>query len=266
MNSYLKFIESALGEAAKVARRNFGRVSGTTKADDNNQILTETDLEIGQLILKSVLEQFPDHNVIDEEAGVVEKYSEFTWVIDPIDGTSNFAANVPTYGIMIGLLDGGKPIAGGIALPSLNEIYLGGTSSPATLNGTPIKVSAETNLLSSLVAYGIDGHQESPILTFEETKKLGNVVLGIRNIRSSNSCFDTAMVARGGYGVSLNQTSKIWDNVAQQAIIEAAGGLYTDFYGHHLTFTNPTTLADQKFTWCFGAPTLHQQIQDIVHH
>lgn len=120
---YQTFIEGLLKQAAELASKQFGNVKGWAKHGDNQTVLTETDLAVGRLITSSVQSAHPDHNLIDEEAGVVNKGSRYTWVIDPIDGTSNFAAGSPLYGIMIGLLDNNLPIAGGFALPSLNKIY-----------------------------------------------------------------------------------------------------------------------------------------------
>jgi myo-inositol-1(or 4)-monophosphatase len=106
MQHYKDFILEVLNEVSAIALRSFGKVSGTTKATDNNQVLTETDIEIGNKIVAAIKAKYPDHNIIDEEAGVVDNASTYTWVVDPIDGTSNFANGVSAYGIMIGLLEG----------------------------------------------------------------------------------------------------------------------------------------------------------------
>jgi len=264
MNDYSQFIESALQEAADLARNYFGNVSSSVKAGDNNQVLTEADLAIGKLLVDKVRAAYSDHNVIDEEAGVIDNHSNFTWVIDPVDGTSNFANGSPLYGILLGLLDGGQPIAGGIALPSLGEVCFATKGKGAYCNGKRIQVSQETQLLNSLVAYGIDGHQENPDLTYREVDGLADIVLGIRNLRSSNSVVDMAYVAKGVYGASLNRTSKIWDNVAPQIIIEEAGGVCTDFFGQPMDYSNPLTRVDQNFTFCGSAPELHRQLQTII--
>ncbi len=265
MQDYKDFILEALEAASNIARESFGKVSSVTKLDDNNQVLTETDIAIGELLVDKVKQQFPAHNIIDEEAGVIDRGSQFTWVIDPIDGTSNFANGVLTYGILLGLLDGGTPIAGGIAIPSQNEIYVATKGGGAFCGGERVGVTDEPKLLNSLVAYGIDGHQEDPDTTTQETELVGRIVLHIRNLRSSNSAFDQAMVVKGGYGGSLNRTSKIWDNVAQQIVIEEAGGLYTDFFGKPIDYSNPCSRAGQNFTWCAASPILHQQLQAIIH-
>jgi len=259
------FIAQTLEIAAEIANQNFGQVSETTKVNDNNQVLTETDLAIGKHIIEQIQATFPEHNIIDEEAGVIDKKSQLTWVVDPIDGTSNFAAGLPTYGIMIGLLDGATPIAGGIALPAFNQLFMAEKGNGATCNGKKIKVSDKTKILSTLVAYGIDGHQEAPQKTIAETQVLAKIILTIRNLRTTNSAYDMAHVSNGKYGAYLNQTTKIWDNVAFQPIIEEAGGIVTDFWGQPIDYSNPLTKVETNFTICAGAPTIHQALQNIIH-
>ncbi|QHT66656.1 inositol monophosphatase [Rhodocytophaga rosea] len=259
------FLSQTLQLVADIASKNFGKVSGTIKSGDSNQVLTQTDLEIGRLIINEIEKQYPDHNIIDEEAGVIDKGSAFTWVVDPIDGTSNFAAGIPTYGIMIGLLENDIPMAGGIVLPAFNEVYLAEKGKGAFCNGEKITVSTQTKLISGLVAYGIDGHQENPQFTYEECHLLAEIVLNIRNLRSSNSVFDLAMLARGRYAAVLNRTSKIWDNVAPHILIEEAGGKYTGFYGEKIDYSQPLSRSEQNFTFCAASPVLHQQLQAIIH-
>ncbi len=262
---FSSFLQRVLEETAKIATAQFGKVSGITKTGDSNQVLTQTDVEIGKTIIAAIHKEFPDHNIIDEEAGVIDRHSQYTWVVDPIDGTSNFANGVPMYGTMIGLLDGDQPVAGGISLPAFEEIYLAEKGGGATCNGAPIHVTQQTDLLSTLIAYGIDGHQEDPQLTYDECQTLAEIVLSIRNLRSSNSAFDIALLAQGKYGAVLNRTSKIWDNVAQHVLIEEAGGSYTDFNGQVIDYSQPLHRASQNFTYCAAAPTLHRQIQDCIH-
>lgn len=263
--NYRDFVKLALEETSKIAQQNFGKVKGTTKVEDNNQVLTKTDLEIGRLLVNKIREVYPNHNIIDEEAGVIDNQSNYTWVVDPIDGTSNFAQGIPTYGILFGLLEDNKPIVGGIALPSFSEIYLAQKDKGAYCNDEEIQVSQEKNLLRSLIAYGIDGHQENPELTRKECSILAEIVLGIRNLRISNSVYDIAMVVKGKYGAFLNRTSKIWDNVAAQIIVEEAGGIYTDFFGKPMDYSNPLNKAKSNFTYCAAAPELHKQLQQIIH-
>lgn len=261
---YQSFITSVLEEVSKIAREQFGKVQSSAKTTDNNQVLTETDLEIGHKIVQKIQEKHPNFNIIDEETGTIDRQSEFTWVIDPIDGTSNFANGVPTYAILLGLLQNNRPVAGGIALPEFKEIYYAEKNQGAWLNKHSIQVTSSHNLLDNLLAYGIDGHQENPQLTKQECDLLAKIVLSIRNLRASNSAYDFAMVARGAYGAYLNQTSKIWDNVAPQIIIEEAGGLYTDFQGQALDYSNPLTKFEQNYKMLACANNLQRQILEII--
>lgn len=263
--NYSEFIYDVLSQASFLANNYFGKVSGVTKKDDNNQVLTQADLEIGKFLGNKVIEIFPQYNVIDEEAGVIDQGADLTWVIDPIDGTSNFANGIPTYGIYIGLLQKNTPIAGGVALPSFQKIYTAEKGAGCFCNKLLVTVSSEKNLAQSLVAYQMDGHPESPENTRKELEIFGRILPAIRNERTSNSAFDCAMVIEGRYGALLNQSSKIWDNVAQQILIEEAGGIYTDFFGKSIDYSFPLKRSNENFTYCAGSPLLYQQLQSLIH-
>ena len=165
---------------------------------------------------------------------------------------------------MIGLLENSLPITGGISLPYFSEIYFAERHKGSYCNNKRIFVTNENRIINTLIAYGIDGHQDNPEITKNECAILANIILRIRNLRSSNSAFDACMVAEGKYGGFLNNTSKIWDNVAQQIIIEESGGIYTDFYGHSIDYSNPLEKSKNNFTWCAGSPTIHKKLQNII--
>ncbi len=263
---YKDFIKLSLEDVSKIAKQNFGKVKGVSKTEDNNQVLTETDLEIGKFLADKICKTYPKHNIIDEEAGVIDNGSEYTWVIDPIDGTSNFAQGIPMYGIMLGLLKEDKPIAGGISLPEFSELYLAESGDGAYCNGKKIRVSEEKDLKNSLISYGIDSHPENPKFTEDECLLLSKIVLEIRNLRSSNSAYDFAMVANGKYGAFLSRAGKIWDNVAVQVIIEEAGGIHTDFFGKPINYSNSLKRSGETFNFCVAAPDLHRKLQKIIHN
>lgn len=262
--NYSEFIKTVLQKTSATAVHHFGRVTSSVKKGDNNQVLTETDIEIGTYIVSAIQKEFPSHNVIDEEAGVIDNKSEYTWVVDPIDGTSNFAAGLPMYGTMIGLLHNGVPIAGGIALPYFSEIIIAEKNTGAYVNGRRLQVCSEENLKNILVAYGVDGHQENPEKTEEECRTLARIILNIRNLRSTNSCYDGVCVAKGIYGGYMNKTSKIWDNVAQQIVIEESGGVYTDYFGMPIDYSNPVSKAEMNFTICAAPRSLHRRLQECI--
>lgn len=261
---YTEFITSSLEKASDIALKYFGKASGITKGEDSNQVLTQADIEIGQTLINLIQQTFPTHNIIDEEAGVINNGSEFTWVIDPIDGTSNFANGIPTYGIYLGLLQNDKPITGGIGVPAFQEIYFAEKGKGTFCNGKPVFVTKETELKNILLAYGIDAHPEEPDFVEKEGKLLMNLVLAVRNLRTSNSAYDGTLVAKGAYGAWLCRSSKIWDNVALQIVVEEAGGKYTDFYGNPLDYSNAFARINENFTYCAASPVLYDQLQKII--
>ncbi|MBI4093166.1 MAG: inositol monophosphatase [Candidatus Kerfeldbacteria bacterium] len=262
---YRDFIVESLRQASELARKKFGHVTGTVKPNDANQILTEADLAIGQLLIERIQKGFPNDNIIDEESGVINKGSERTWVIDPIDGTSNFAAGVPTYGILIGVLQNDIPVAGGASLPHFEEFYVAEKGQGAYCNGKNISVTREPHLRNALVSYGIDFFPEQPKRLDEEINILSDLITQIRNLRISNSVFDVVMVATGKYGGYLNRSGKIWDSVALHVILEEAGGTYTDFWGRSIDYSNALRRTSEGYTWCIAPPQLHIQLQAIIH-
>ncbi len=262
--NYQDFIKQTLHEAAQIAKDKFGKVDSSIKPTDNNQVLTEADLFIGSYIIKQIEKTFPSHNIIDEEAGVINKNSEYTWVIDPVDGTSNFASASPLFGIFLGLLKDNQPIAGGAALPYFDEIYSAEKDVGAFCNNKPIRVTQEERLLSTLIVYSLNGYQNHPERTHWECGLLEQIVLNIRNLRATGGGFDPAMVARGTYGACLHMGTSIWDVVAVHSIIEEAGGTVTEFFGQPFDYSDHLTNHKKPYMICAGAPQIHRQIQEII--
>lgn len=263
--SYTDFIERVLHDAASIAKGYFGKVSGVTKPGDNNQVLTEADIAVGRYLVDAVRMTFPDHNVIDEEAGIVDMRSRYTWVIDPIEATSNFAAGLPQYGIMIGLLEDDKPIAGGIVAPAYDKLYIAEKGKGATCNGEPMQVSSEVDLSKMLFSYSMDGHRENPQFTRDECQQLANIVLSVRNVRS-NGCeaIDSMYVAEGRYAGRVIQTSKIWDCVAPHIICEEAGAVYSLVTGEPVDYRDPLTKTDTNYAICITAPQFHDEVVRLL--
>lgn len=264
---YRDFIQSVLQQAGEIARQKFGNVSATVKPDDNNQVLTEADLAVGNLIVQRIQETFPDHSIIDEEAGVIDKQSPFVWVVDPIDGTANFAVGLPDYGIMIGLLHDAKPVAGGIFAPGYDKLFLAERGKGATCNGEPIHCMTEQKLTNTLISFGADGLPNQPAVNQQQCEVLADLLPRIRNMRHSGSeAIDPMYVAEGRYGARINLSGKIWDSVAPQIICEESGATWTTANGEPYDYRNPVARArdGQNFTFCVAPPQLHAQLQKII--
>ena len=163
------------------------------------------------------------------------------------------------------MLEEAVPIAGGVIVPSRGTMYIAEKGHGATKGGQSIHVTNETDLLKKLVSYGIDGYQDEPDRTRTEGSLLAEIVLSIRNMRNSGcEAIDSMRVAEGVYGGRINMTSKIWDNVAPQIIVQEAGGLWTDIDGIAIDYTEPLSRIEQNFTNCVGSPQLHNQLQLII--
>lgn len=264
--NYLNFTKTALSLASTISKKYFGNVSSSVKESHHAQVVTEADLEIGKSIVSLINKEFPEHNVIDEEAGILDKGSEYTWVLDPVDGTSNFSEGLPLYGTILGLLKGGEVIAGGVALPYFDEITLAQKGKGTFSNGKKVKVTKEEDLFKVMVGYSIDGQPDKPEITREECRILSEIVLKIRNLRITGGPMDSVYLAKGQFGGMLNRSSKIWDNVGMQIIVEEAGGVYTDFFGNPIDYTNPLLKAKANFTYCAAAPILHKKLQEIIQY
>ncbi len=139
--SYLSFIEATLLEASDVLlAATKTNISSELKSHDSTMV-TPVDSQVGSFITERILATYPQHCVVEEEHGVLGDGSELIWVIDPIDGTSSFANGVPLYGIMIGLLQDYKPLAGGVYLPILDTMVIGQQNQGVFVQGEKVSVS-----------------------------------------------------------------------------------------------------------------------------
>lgn len=262
---YRNFLVKTLKEASGIANKMFGKVQGRTKPDDVRQALTDADLAIGKMIIAKIKEDYPAHSIIDEEFGITDKGSEYTWVIDPIDGTANFAVGVPLYGIMIGLLKGSMPLAGGVALPAFKEIYIAEKGKGAFCNDSKLGIRRSDKIISKVISAGFTYDTKSPKLLKLGSNILAKMLLHFPLANHAGSVYDSMMVAQGRYLGEFNTTSYLWDNVAQHIIIEEAGGKYTDLLGNKMDYSKPQRRTKQNFTYCAASPSIHKKMQAIIH-
>lgn len=251
---YLTFLEALLADAGKLAMSFPARMSSRTKGTDPNQVVTEADLAIGDEIRRRIRDGFPADSIIDEESGPVRGTSSVTWIIDPIDGSSNFAAGSPLFGVMVGVLDHGEPVAGGVTLPAFSETYVAEAGQGAYLDGARLTIEPAGELSEQLVAFGMDIHPAGTALDCRILSRIGNCC---RGIRMSNSIFDCMMVAKGVYGGFMHRRNRIWDCVAAQVIIHEAGGAFTEMDGRALDYADPLTRTGDNYSILACGPRFH---------
>lgn len=261
LRTYPAFLESLLREAAEIALSFPRGLSARIKDADPNQVVTDADLAIGQKIKSRIRERFPHDSVIDEEWGAVRGTSAITWVIDPIDGTSNFAAGSPLFGVMVGILEHGRPVAGGVSLPALSETYIAAAGHGAYVNGNRLEIEAGGNMAEQLVAYGMDFH---PSETALDCRTMESIASRCRGIRTSNSIFDCMMVAKGVYAASMHRRNRIWDCVAPHVIIQEAGGTFSTMEGDVPDYQKPLTKTTQVYSMLACAPDFRRTLTDIT--
>ena len=118
----------------------FGVSIKSAVKEDHNSIVTEKDIASEKVIIEILTDNFPQFNLVGEEKGARFTGSEYTWIIDPLDGTSNYAAGIPWFGTLIALMFHDKPTAAGAYLPFYDDLYYAEAVKGVTCNGNPIKV------------------------------------------------------------------------------------------------------------------------------
>lgn len=195
-----------------------------------NNLVTEADHASEKAILSVIQKKFPDHQILAEESGKLVQDSTYKWIIDPIDGTVNFAQGIPLNCVSIGIEYEGEIILGAVYNPHLNEFFLAEKGKGATLNEKPIRVSNKTETIKSCLVTGFPytyiNEPNGPIEVFERFVRKG---VSVRRLGSA--AIDLCWVACGRLDGFFEQKLEPWDSAAGYLIVEEAGGKVTDFTG-----------------------------------
>jgi len=253
----------ALKQSGKLVMKEFGKIQPFQQKEYNASIVTEVDLASENLIVSTITAKFPDHNIIAEETGFKDHKSDYTWVIDPIDGTSNFAVGLPWFGILICLMKNNEPLLGGAFLPYYNKLFLAEKNNGAYCNDVRIHCSSETKAANVLVSYSLDYSNNEEKLD-REMKFMREIVKHSRNLRATNSAADLCYTAEGRLGACMNQTCKIWDIAALALISKEAGAEVTDFYGQPIDFRVDTSTYMRNYDFLIANKTLHEIFSGII--
>jgi myo-inositol-1(or 4)-monophosphatase len=258
-----KIIKKSLKEASEILMSKFGGTIEGELKENQSSIVTEMDIAAERRIEHIISSKYPNHSIVGEETGAVMTGSEFTWIIDPIDGTSNYAAGIPWFGTLLAVLQHDKPYAAGAYLPYYDLLYYAERNKGATCNGKPIKVTYEKSLKNVLFAYAMD-YAVDLEKTRYETDLLFKIIQNVRNIRTTNCLVDFCYVADGKLGGSINHSCKIWDIVAPYLVIKEAGGIMTDLDGIELEFDLSIDNYLKNYKILASAKDLHKRIMEIV--
>ncbi|MCS6886289.1 MAG: inositol monophosphatase family protein [Acidobacteriota bacterium] len=237
----LDFAVSVARQAGSVLRANFGKkidVAHKGKTD----LVTEIDIASERLIKELITSHYPKHRILAEESEPLVRSSEYCWIVDPLDGTTNYAHGVPFFSVSIALEKEGKIVLGVIYDPIHDELFSAERGSGATLNGRKITVSKIDNVSKSLLVTGFpyDIH----------TDKLDNIDNFVRFIKTAqavrrlgSAALDLCYVACGRIEGFWELKLKPWDMAAGALIVKEAGGEVTRFNGEPFDHYLPEIVA-----------------------
>jgi myo-inositol-1(or 4)-monophosphatase len=195
-----------------------------------NNLVTEADHAAEKAIFSVIRENYPDHYILSEEAGEIIQESSYKWIIDPIDGTVNFANNIPICAVSIGLEHEGKMIMGAVYNPIMNEFFFAEKGGGATLNNKEIFVSLKTEVATSCLVTGFPySYLDTPNGPIDVFARL--VRKGIPVRRLGSAALDLCWVAAGRFDGFYEHKLNAWDSAAGYLIVEEAGGRVTDLKG-----------------------------------
>ena len=230
----------ALARAGKIVRTNFGKEQKITKKGRFN-LVTEIDKASEKAVVGLISRSFPGHSILAEESPEVTG-SGCRWIIDPIDGTTNFAHSFPIVSVSIGFEREGRLEMGGVFDPFRKELFFAERGRGSTLNGKRIHVSRAKTLEDSLLATGFPyDRNKNPEDYLAMLRVFLTRIQGIR--RGGSAAIDLCYVACGRFDGYYEMKLSPWDKAAGMMIVEEAGGTLTDFSGMPLTLTGLQNLA-----------------------
>lgn len=193
-----------------------------------NNLVTEADHAAEKAIIETIKKEFPDHFILGEESGEMASDSEYKWIIDPLDGTVNFAHGIPLCAVSIGIEKAGEMIMGCVYAPFINELYYAAKGEGASLNNKKITVSEETDVLKSCLVTGFPYTypklHRGPLEIFSKL-----VMQGVPVRRLGSAAIDLCWVAAGRFDGFWEFNLSPWDTAAGEIIVKEAGGTITDF-------------------------------------
>ena len=228
-NKELNTARQAVKEAGKCLMRRFNKTNQISRKGVID-LVTEADLQSEKIILEIIRESFPDDSILAEETGKHGSIKERAWIIDPLDGTTNFAHGFPFFAVSIGFQAEGEIILGIVYSPSLKERFEAVKDRGSTLNGNHIKVSENRDLNSSLLATGF------PYSIREDSEQviglLEKILIRAQGVRRAGAAaIDLCYVAAGRLDGFWEQGLKPWDTAAGSLIVREAGGKVSDYQG-----------------------------------
>jgi len=233
---------NAVKAGAAELSRFFNKSFIVSNKEGINNLVTEADHASEKAILDVIYKEFPDHHILSEEAGEIIQDSNYKWIIDPIDGTVNFAHSIPLCCVSIAVEYKGEIILASVYNPIMNELFFAEKGKGATLNEKPIRVSKKQNVMNACLVTGFPytylDMPNGPLQIFEKLIRKG---IPVRRLGSAAT--DLCWVAAGRFDGFYEHKLQAWDSAGGYLIVEEAGGKVTDFNGGKFSPYQPHILA-----------------------
>ncbi|MFN3994742.1 MAG: inositol monophosphatase family protein [Tabrizicola flagellatus] len=230
-----------------------GARPGAPDLKPDRSFVTALDRAIEAELAARIADRFPDHGILGEEGVAVNDGADWTWVLDPVDGTGAWVAGVPVHGTLIALLQGGVPVLGVMDMHRTRDRWLGVRGQVTTHNGAPCRSRAGTALAQAILSVSSPdffGPRDLPALDAMRAAT-GWRVWGA-------SCLAYGRLASGGTDIALDAGLELWDWAPFAPIIEGAGGRVTDWEGR------PLRLGSGKRVLAAGDATLHDAARRVI--
>jgi len=224
-----KMIEIAK-EAGKFLKNNEGKISEIKEKGSFSNLVTNIDKGSEAMIKDFIARNFPGHGILAEESGASLQLSEYKWIIDPLDGTTNYTHSYPVYCVSVGLERKDEVVAGVVYDPNFDELFSAERGSGSYLNGKRLRVTATNYLEQSLLATGFPYDvRNNPFNCIQHFNEFLLAAQGMRRLGSAalDICYIAAGRLDGFWEVNLHP----WDTAAAVLITTEAGGRVTDFEG-----------------------------------
>jgi len=229
----------------------------------HSDLVTAADRAADALLVRAIITAYPRDGIVSEESGFRASTSGRTWVIDPLDGTANFAAGLPDFGVIIGLLRQAEPIVGGMYLPASDVLYLAEHGSGATRNGARLAVTEATELRDVLIDHSFHFRDDSDRID-REMRIFRAVWPRVRGVRSSGCLRYLAQLTEGQLGAFIAHELGLWDLAGPYVVLTEAGARVTDLHGQALDLSADGHTWSRSLRAVGANPELHQQLIAII--
>jgi myo-inositol-1(or 4)-monophosphatase len=241
MKDILSVAREAALKAGGILRDNIRGIREITLKGDIN-LVTEMDMRSERVVVETLLASFPGHGIMAEEGTRIQGNSGFTWIIDPLDGTTNYAHGYPCFSVSIALEQEGEIVLGVVYDPMRGELFTAQKKKGAFLNGKPIKVSGIETLIKSLLATGFP--YDRKVSEKNNMDYFHDLLMASQEVRRDGSAaLDLCSVASGRFDGFWELKLKPWDVAAGILIVLEAGGRISDFSGTKFSIHDDEILA-----------------------